>query len=176
MIKRLLVPLDGSALAESALVVAGDLAEALSGVLVLARVVPPPAPGRFYAPNLLEQVEEAQAKEAKEYLTSVAARLREDRLAVETKVAKGEAALTIVRLAAREQCQVIVMGSHGMGGVGWQVFGSVAQKVLHSSPLPVLIVRPPPEELERDEEAEEELSDIALLHEMTYSAGTKEGG
>ena len=166
MIKRLLVPLDGSELAEEALVIAGDLAESLDGVIVLARVVPPPVPGRFYAPNLLEQVREAQTREAEAYLASAAERLKEDRLHVETRVEAGEVATTLVRLAEQERCQLIVMGSHGLGGLGWHVFGSVAQKVLHASRCPVLIVRPTPVEMEREEETEEREADAALLSEL----------
>jgi nucleotide-binding universal stress UspA family protein len=171
VIKRLLVPLDGSDLAEEALVVAGDLAESVDGVLVLARVVPPPVPGRFYAPNLLEQVEEAQAKEAEAYLASVAARLKDDRLHVETRVTRGEVASTLAALAEKEHCELIVMGSHGLGGVGWHVFGSVAQKLLHTSPRPVLIVRPGSADVfEREEESEERVVDEAMLSELAQTS------
>ncbi len=167
MIKRLLVPLDGSDLAERALVVAGDLAESLSAVIVLARVVPPPVPGRFYSAKLLEQVQEAQAKEAEAYLSSVAERLKADRLSVQTRVLAGEVAPTLVRFAEETRCELIVMGSHGLGGLGSQVFGSVAQKVLHTSGCPVLVVRPTTADVfEREEEQEEREADRALLGEL----------
>ncbi len=176
MIKRLLVPLDGSELAERALVVAGDLAESLNAVIVLARVVPPPVPGRFYAAHLLEQVQEAQAREAEAYLSSVAERLRADRLSVETKVLSGDIAPALVRWAAEARCELIVMGSHGLGGLGSQVFGSVAQKVLHTSSCPVLVVRPTTEEIfEREEELEEAQADRALIGELPNVAGKPAG-
>jgi nucleotide-binding universal stress UspA family protein len=163
MIKRLLVPLDGSHLAEQALKVAGDVAEGTSATIVAVRVVPPPIPGRFYAPNLLDQLQAAQLKEAEAYL------LRGDRLSVETRAASGAVADTLAGLAASERCDIIVMSSHGLGGVGWRVFGSVAQKVLHSAPCPILIVRPSQDELDREEEEEEEQADEALLGELTQS-------
>ena len=169
MIERLLVPLDGSKLAERALVIASELAERLSGTIVLARVVPPPLPGRFYAPNLLEQVEEAQEREAQTYLAEVASRLKEDHLPVETHVLSGEVASTLVRFAERERCELIVMASHGLGGLGWHVFGSVAQKVLHAARSPVLVVRPTPAEIEGEEEMEEQQADAALLSEIRGS-------
>lgn len=169
MIKRLLVPLDGSHLAEQALKVAGEVAEGTSATIVVTRVVPPPIPGRFYAPNLLDELQAAQMKESEAYLASIAERLRGDRLAVETRVASGAVADTLVGLAASERCDIIVMSSHGLGGVGWRVFGSVAQKVLHSAHCPILIVRPSQEELDREEEEEEERSDEALLGEVTRS-------
>ncbi len=169
MIKRLLVPLDGSEFAEQALTTAGELAEGLDGTVILVRVVPPPVPGRFYAPTLLEELQEAQVREAEAYLDSVAVRLKRDRLHVDTHVLSGEVAATLVRFARFEPCELIVMGSHGLGGVGWHVFGSVAQKVLHSSRCPVLIVRPTPAEWEREEELEEQQADQALLHELSRS-------
>jgi nucleotide-binding universal stress UspA family protein len=169
MIKRLLVPLDGSHLAEQALKVAGDVAEGTSATVVVARVVPPPIPGRFYAPNLLDQLQAAQLQESESYLAGVAERLRGDRLTVETRVAAGAVADALVALAASERCDIIVMSSHGLGGVGWRVFGSVAQKVLHSAHCPILIVRPPQEELDREEEEEEARADRALLSELGQS-------
>ena len=176
MIKRLLVPLDGSHLAEQALKVAGDVAEGTSATIVVARVVPPPIPGRFYAPNLLDQLQAAQLKETEAYLSSIAERLRGDRLSVETRAASGAVADTLVGLAASERCDIIVMSSHGLGGVGWRVFGSVAQKVLHSAPCPILIVRPSQDELDREEEEEEEQADAALLGELTQSQQRRASG
>jgi nucleotide-binding universal stress UspA family protein len=166
MIKRLLVPLDGSHLAEQALKFAGDIAEGASGTIVAVRVVPPPIPGRFYAANLLDQLQEAQRKEAEAYLASLAERLRTDRLTVETRVVAGPVAETLLHLAAGERCDMIVMSSHGLGGLGWRVFGSVAQKVLHSADCPILIVRPSAAELDLEEEEEERQADAALLGEL----------
>lgn len=152
MIKRLLVPLDGSHLAEAALTSAGELAESLRATMILARVVPPPVPGRFYASHLLDEMQEAQVREAGAYLDQIAERLRQDRLEVNTHVLTGHVAATLVEFALRERCDLIVMSSHGLGGQGWHVFGSVAQKVLESSQAPVLIVRPPSSAGEREEE------------------------
>jgi nucleotide-binding universal stress UspA family protein len=129
--------------------------------------VPPPVPGRFYAPKLLEQVEDAQRREAEAYLAEVAERLRADRLRVETHVLMGEAALAIVQFAEHQGCHMIVMCSHGMGGLAKQVFGSVSQKVLYASTRPVLIIRPSPPELEREEEFEERAADEAILQELS---------
>lgn len=171
MIKRLLVPLDGSELSERALVMAGDLAESLNATMILARVVPPPVAGRSYAPHLLEQLQEAHTKEAQQYVDAIARRARNDRLTVETRVPAGDVATTLIRLAQQEDCDLIVMGSHGMGGLGWHVFGSVAQKVLHGSTVPVLVVRSTREEYEREEEKEEALSDEALLGELSGPEG-----
>lgn len=64
------------ALAERALLVAGDLAESVSAPLILARGVPPLAPGTSYQANLLKELTEAQTREAESYLASAAERVR----------------------------------------------------------------------------------------------------
>ncbi len=157
------MPLDGSKLAEEALLTAAELAESLSASIVLLRVVPPPVPGRFYSLGLLERVQQERSKEAEAYLASVAARLTADRLRVDTHVLFGQVAASLVRFTEVERSDLIIMGSHGLGGRSRHVFGSVAQKVLHSSRCPVLIVPPAPEEWAREEELEEQEADQALL-------------
>jgi nucleotide-binding universal stress UspA family protein len=166
MIKRVLVPLDGSELAERALVVAGDLAESVSATLILARVVPPPATGRFYQANLVKELKEAQTREAEAYLASAAQRLREDRLTAETLLLHGDVAPALVSAARHERCDLIAISSHGMSGLGSQVFGSVAQKLLYSAPCPVLVVPSTPGDLEREEEHEERAADEGLVGQI----------
>jgi nucleotide-binding universal stress UspA family protein len=167
MLRRILVPVDGSKLAESALVIGGDLAESQPATLIITRVVCPPAASEFYAPSLLSQIEEAQNKEAKAYLATTAERLRQDRLTIETRLLHGEVAPTLVAEALRDHVDLIVITSHGMSGLGSQVFGSVAQKLLYTAPCPVLVTRPVPEELEREEESEATAADEALLEQIT---------
>ncbi len=161
------MPLDGSKLAERALIIAGDLAESLPATLVIARVVSPPVASAFYAPRLLCELEEAQMREAKAYLAATVGRLREDRLTVETRLLGGEVVPTLVASALRERADLIVITSHGMSGLGSQAFGSVAKKLLYSAPCPVLVTRPVPEELEREEESEAAAADRALLEQIT---------
>jgi nucleotide-binding universal stress UspA family protein len=166
MIKRVLVPLDGSQLAERALVIAGGLAESLAGTVALVRVVAPLEAGRLYAPHLADQLEQAQVQEAREYLEAVSRRLEDDRLRTELHVAVGPVARTLVGEAKRLHSDLIVLTSHGMGGLGDQVFGSVAMKLLQSAPCPVLVVRSTAGELEAEEEAEERQTDEALLRKL----------
>ncbi len=170
MIKRILVPLDGSKMAEEALDVAAELAKGLSGAIVLLRVVAPPVPGRFYAPHMLDELQEAQVREAEAYIEEVAERSGADDLGVDTHVPTGEVADTIIGSAEVEHCDLIVMGSHGLGGRGWHVFGSVAQKVLQSAKSPVLIVKPSQAAWEREEEEEEGRDDVAMLDETAQAS------
>ncbi len=63
-------------------------------------------------------------------------------LQVEGKVVTGYAAEEIIKAAEEEQVDMIVMGTHGRTGIDRILFGSVAEKVVKSSPIPVLTVRP----------------------------------
>lgn len=172
MFTRLLVPLDGSGLAEQALVAAGDLAHGLSATIVLARAVTPVVPGRSYEPGLVQRLDEAQEREAERYLESTARRLRNHRYPVETHLLRGEVIPELLNLAKSDHCDLIVITSHGMSGLGSRVFGSVAQKLLDSAECPVLVIRCERGDLEREEEREEAAADARLLSELSH-AGPK---
>src|SRR5262249_20384911 len=76
------------------------------------------------------------------YLNGVAAGLRECGITrVRTAVWYGPAAPTIVEAASAEKADLIIMTSHGRGGAGRLIFGSVAESVLHGTRIPVLLVR-----------------------------------
>lgn len=172
MIRRVLVPLDGSLLAERALLVAGNLVESLAGTLVVARVVAPRPDGRYYRAHLVQELIDAETREAQGYLASTAERLRNDRLIVETVLLHGEVTAELLAAVEREHCDLIAMSSHGMSGLGSHVFGSVAQQLLHAASCPVLVVRSTPDDLEREEEQEERATDSVLLGELsTPTAG-----
>jgi nucleotide-binding universal stress UspA family protein len=78
-----------------------------------------------------------------DYLKGVAAGMRDDGFDVGTHVAPGTTPATaIVELAARLDADVIAMATHGYGGLRRTFLGSVADKVLRSSRIPVLVTRP----------------------------------
>jgi nucleotide-binding universal stress UspA family protein len=138
-IERILVPLDGSDLAEAALETALELVtEQPAAMLVLVRAAERPTP-----PAADRSEERARlVREAETYLHGVAAGLREAGISrVKTCVWYGPAAPTIVEVAESEQANLIVMTSHGHGGLGRMIFGSVAESVLHGTRTPILIVR-----------------------------------
>ena len=139
---RILVPLDGSVLAEEALRVATDLADATDAHLLLLRTVPPP----YYAyadPYIYLAVDpEAEAVAAKEYLDEVARPLLAAGRKVETRSMIGEPASTITSVAQEWKADVIAMATHGSGGLTRLVMGSVATGVVQRSRVPILIVRP----------------------------------
>jgi nucleotide-binding universal stress UspA family protein len=136
MYQTILVPLDGSDLAERALPYAETLARASGARLLLLRAVQVPAvPGRD---PLQTQTRAVQA--AERYLAAVAARLA-GRGILETAVFYGDAAQAILEEAALRKADLIVMATHGRSGLGQLLYGSVAKAVLARSPVPVLLVR-----------------------------------
>lgn len=150
--KRILVTLDGSALAADALGPATDLAHATGAALVLLRVIlplplmaaPDPTIGFAYQPMIADEpATEGIAAEARRQVEAVASRLRDDTgLDVSTDVfIDGRVAEAIVRFAQSHDVDVIAMSTHGRGATRW-LLGSVADKVLRSARLPVLLRRP----------------------------------
>ncbi len=141
-IRRILVPLDGSPLAESALRLALELAEALDAGLILSQVVrwPTPAftmgPADIDVPEIVGQLTEA----AQHYLLQTQEELRTER-PMETKVLQGPPADALIDLAEAEGIDLVVMASHSRGGLALVVLGSVADRMLQGS-APVLLVRP----------------------------------
>jgi nucleotide-binding universal stress UspA family protein len=152
---RILVPLDGSLLAEMALPHAIELAEATSSGLLLLRVVPPitlvePMGGLIEAAPQAWDLYGNQREDAERYMEDVVERLRPSGLDIQPLVTGGDESGSIVGVAesilqyAREHPEIvaIALSTHGRSGLGRWLFGSVAEKVLHSSPVPLLLIRP----------------------------------
>lgn len=145
-IRRVLVPLDGSELAEGALTPAVRVARQVEASLELLRVVNPAMLTESpYIPATPEDSEEyaaRQRKEAQSYLTGVAERLRADGVEVaEVGVHDGAPASTILGRAAAG-ADLIAMATHGRGGLKRWLVGSVSDKVLRGADVPVMLVRP----------------------------------
>jgi nucleotide-binding universal stress UspA family protein len=157
MFQRILVPLDGSALAEHALGYAADMAPRYGARLVLLRAFDGPQRSAWllaqFAPvdggilagpgvtgHLTTAVLEAEA-DVRAYLEGHRRRLLARGLAVDTLVVDAGASDAILQEAQREPATVIVMSTHGRGGLGRLIFGSTAQDVLRRSPVPLLLVR-----------------------------------
>ncbi len=145
MYTRILVPLDGSKLAESALPEAEKLARLTGAALVLVRVIDFSALARFGDFGLLYEYQamatalEEERVLAVAYLGGHEARLRDKGLTASSKLVDGIAAKAIVRVA--EPGDVIVMATHGRTGMRRWFIGSVAEEVLRHSTVPVLLVR-----------------------------------
>lgn len=129
MLKNLLVPLDGSPLAEHALPYAAALAHALGARLTLLYAWWPVIP-------------ESDGPD----LDSIAARLRSEGIAVDYHrchlPSLGEAGRTILEAAADQGANAVVMATHGRGGLGRLLYGSVADYILRHAMLPVIVMSP----------------------------------
>jgi len=139
-LERLLVPLDGSRLAESVLPPAISLARHLRARLMLLHVIERSAPPTVHGDRHLTGVAEAEA-----YLMEIASRCGPG-VAVDRHVhpnEEGNVAKSITDHAADLGVDLIVLSTHGGGGARRVLFGSVAQQVLHLGTRPVLLVRPP---------------------------------
>jgi nucleotide-binding universal stress UspA family protein len=150
--QRILVALDGSAVAERALPHAEALAEKFGATIVLVRATTSPAQivaaeagaGVIpVSPMVADPVEltAAERRDAAAYLGGVAERLRADGRTVEVDEPEGRAGEAIVARAEEAEADLIAMTTHGRGGLGRAFFGSVADEVLRHAPCPVLLVR-----------------------------------
>jgi nucleotide-binding universal stress UspA family protein len=147
-----LAPVDGSTRALHAVPWAAKLAGP-DGTVILLRVVPPQpdyAESLFSFVGAEERVREIQnawTRTAKADMDEAEALLSGSGVTVEQMVAEGEPDEEIVAAAARRGVQMIAMASHGRGAVGRAIFGSVADRVARTAPVPVLILRPPDEDV-----------------------------
>lgn len=141
MIEKILVPLDGSKLAEKALPYAEVLAEKLSAKLILTWVLHPLIVMADYGASAYQAIIDLEKHEATEYLTLMQIKLQKRALRVQTNMSNGPIAQAIIDLACQEKVDLIVMSTHGRSGLSRWVYGSVAVKVLEHAPCPVLLVR-----------------------------------
>ena len=142
MYKRALVPLDGSSVAEAIIPFILDIAGPLDMEVVLLRVVEPIAPMVIEGSRHVEMEDvEARRTDAEEYLAPIAVELRNKGVRVESRVRRGNPAEEIVAAARETGADLIAMSTHGRGGLGRLVFGSVAQAVLRHVDMPVLLMR-----------------------------------
>jgi nucleotide-binding universal stress UspA family protein len=138
-VKTILVPLDGSPIAEAAVTPAVELARTSSARLILLRAAQ--AHPRPMADPIEAQID--VMREAEEYLVTARARVLAAGVGdVETSAWYGPAVEAIVEAARHRHADLIVMSSHGRSGVARLVMGSVTERVLRSTRVPVLVIRP----------------------------------
>ena len=144
MFKHILVPVDGSETSMSALSKAAGLAKAFGSEVTAVYVLDPypfTGVGADFAYGQAQYLNAANA-EANNALEAVKKRMQEEGVPVKTMVSEGHAVHEgVVRVAESEGADLIVMGSHGRRGLEKLVLGSVAQRVLSSAKIPVMVVR-----------------------------------
>ena len=148
MFNKVIVPLDGSELAERALPSALQLGARHEAEVVLLRVsvpekvlVPDTHVAGGYGLLWPDQSLEQSRAEAEEYLRALSRARVSPGQPVRLEVVEGSVAEEILEAAAREHADLIVMSSHGYSGVTRWVLGSIAEKVLPAAPCPVLVLR-----------------------------------
>ena len=146
MYQTIMVPLDGSELAECVLPHVESLArggEVKS--VILSQVIKPlfPHPGySVISESLTREIEGAHETAAKDYLQKIADRLDLPAgIHLETQVLFGNVADTLVDFVNKNPVELIVIATHGRSGVGRWVLGSVADRLLHALTVPVLMIR-----------------------------------
>ncbi len=143
MYERILVPLDGSDLAELALPHARQLARRLQGQVWLLCVVPPvfqPILPPAIAVDLAAEALDRAERLAEDYLEQVRAHLAAAGLTAHTLVARGDPAAEVLAAARDVQARLIAMATHGRGGLGRWMLGSVADRVVRAATIPVLLI------------------------------------
>ena len=143
MYKTILVPLDGSKLAETALPHAESLATRYGAKLILLTVVSaPPISGREPADiGLFQQNMEDLRQEAEQYLNGLKGEFREKHIQAEVRVGLDPVVSEIVETAETRAVDLVIIASHGRSGLGRFFFGSVAAGVLNRIERPLMIIR-----------------------------------
>lgn len=143
--QRILVPLDGSPLAELALQEALALSKLPDTEVTLLQVVPPIEDVVMVGLQeiTLDEQWELQKTQAIQYLRGISDRPEWHDVSVSVAVEMGRPAEMILEFAEKHRVDRIVMSTHGRTGLGRWVFGSVAEKVLRAANRTVVLVRPP---------------------------------
>jgi nucleotide-binding universal stress UspA family protein len=140
-LKRIMLPIDGSPLSKAVLPLACDLAKAAQAQLLLFQSVSP-VTAVYSGLDLPSDIQDALHNTATKDLrtTADALRITAD-VKVATAVALGDAAEQIVNTASQNQVDLVLMATHGYGGLKRFALGSVADKVLKAASAPLLLVR-----------------------------------
>ncbi len=133
--QRILVPLDGSELAEAILDHVEQAARAFSAEVVVLTVLP--------ATGVVPELAREDITQATSYLDRMKQRLTDKGLKVQTTIRYGDPADEIIDYARVNDIDLIAMSTHGRSGISHLIFGSVAEKVLRGTRSPVLLIRSP---------------------------------
>jgi nucleotide-binding universal stress UspA family protein len=146
MYKKILIPLDGSPLAEAVLPHAQALANSVEAEVFLLRVaVNPAAEFSFSDPSIATDLIDTMEAETIEYLISIRTKLQKAGIRTSFLIREGSIAETILEVSAELHTDLIAMSTHGRSGLSRWLMGSIADRVVNHSPVPVLLIRPQPD-------------------------------
>ncbi len=142
MYRKILVPLDGSKVAEGVLPHAKVLAYSEGAELILLTVGANPALDfAFSDPGLAQGAVEEQEERSKKYIDKIESELKSAGFKTSTVLRIGSVADVILGVAEELQVDVIAMSTHGRTGPARWLLGSIAERVVRSSKVPVLLIR-----------------------------------
>jgi nucleotide-binding universal stress UspA family protein len=142
MYKKILVPLDGSKTAEGVLSHAKALAYSEGAELILLTVASNPTMDYVFSdPGIAQSAIEEQQTRSKKYMTEMESQLKAAGFKVSALLREGAVADVILRTAEEINADVIAMSTHGRTGPARWLLGSVADRVVRSSKVPVLLIR-----------------------------------
>jgi len=142
MYRKILVPLDGSKVAESVLPHAKALAYSEGAELILLTVgANPTMDFAFSDPGLAQEAIEEQEERSKKYIVGIENELKAAGFKTSTQLRIGSVADVILGVAEELEVDVIAMSTHGRTGPARWLLGSIAERVVHSSKMPVLLIR-----------------------------------
>ncbi|AGG06759.1 MULTISPECIES: universal stress protein [Dehalococcoides] len=142
MYKKILVPLDGSKAAEGVLPHAKALAFSEGSQILLLNVVSNPAVEfAFSDPAIAAISVNEQVDSGKEYMVRVENKLKGEGYDVRVLLREGGAAEVILSVAEEEKVDVIAMSTHGRSGAARWLLGSVAERVVRHSHIPIMLIR-----------------------------------
>lgn len=156
MYKKILVPLDGSPLAECVLPHVQTIVKVCQSpeITLIRAVEPVTVPNRPFnngeivyteaeSLDAMEKINKANMKDAGDYLIKITSGFEIAGATLHTEVIKGKAAETVADYAQKNNVDLIIIATHGRSGISRWVVGSTADKILRSSCVPVFMIRPP---------------------------------
>jgi nucleotide-binding universal stress UspA family protein len=151
MYQKILVPLDGSKLAECALPYVEELAKGCGTEEIILVSVTERVQGyrvfddstQLRGQRLIREAVGKKQEQAQRYLDRIAKAMKAKGISVDTEVLLGDPAEEIVSYAKHPGCDIIIISSHGRSGISRWAYGSVADKIFRASCVPILMVRAP---------------------------------
>lgn len=143
MYKKILVPLDGSTLAEAALAHAEEIAKKDKAQIIVLRVpdhIEPKFPAQAYIGSLRQQKEADEQAEA--YVKEKVAVLKKEHIKAEGIAREGPVTETILAVAEETHADMIAMSTHGWKGLQRLLKGSIAEEIVRNAHIPVMVIHP----------------------------------
>ena len=166
---RILVPVDGSAVSLDAVRCVINLArDGLQASVVLANVQEPSTLYELMVVPDPQALAEVSAAAGAHTLEAAQALLGAAQIAFECEVASGDPAHTLIDILERFDCDMVVMGARGMGGLRSALLGSVSQEVMRAAGVPVMIVKAAAEP-DADTDTDADADTYTYIYTYTYT-------